>query len=706
MARRRIEVEIIGNSRSLERALGRSAGAVTTFGAKMRTVGAQATTAGRSMFRGLTLPVLGVAAASVKMNLDFEKSMTNIRALVGASDKQMNAYRDGVLELGKVVPQGPQELADALYFVTSSGFKGASALRILEASAKAAAAGLGDTEGVADLVTSAVNVYGEANLKAAAATDTLLATVREGKAEPAELAAAMGRVIAPAEAMGVSFQETGGAVAGLTLGGLDAAEAVTGLRGILSGLIKPTDQTRSLLEDAGTSIAEVRNQVQTKGLLPALQGLRDRFGDNKDALGELFPNVRALNAFLSLTGRNARKNADAMKEVTGATGDTNKAFATASEDASFRLRRAWSQIRVELIRAGAVIVPIVAGLADHVGDVLTWFNKLSPATKRMTVGLILVAAALGPLTLLFGALVTAIGVILSPIGLIIIAIAALAAGFVILYTHSATFRRIVGEAWIYIQAVAQRFVEWFKGEALPAIVNVITFLRALWARFGGTFVAIGRQFLSTLVSILRAYFGIVKNVVELFLAILRGDWGAAWNALKGIVRGVMELVIAIIRGFYGNIKAVISGIGGILLGFVGQFLGWGKDLGAAIIHGIIDAITGAAGSIGSALLDALPDPGGGVPFIPGIATGTRNFAGGLAVVGERGPELVNLPTGSDVYNARQTRRMMGAPAGDSMTGMRIAGRLDLDTGQLEGVVLGTIDLTDRKRRRRERMGAR
>jgi TP901 family phage tail tape measure protein len=672
----------------------------------MRSVGAEATAAGRSMFRGLTLPVLGVAAASVKLSLDFEKSMTNIRALVGASDKQMESYRDGVLELGKVVPQGPQELADALYFITSSGFKGASALSVLEASAKAAAAGLGDTAGVADLVTSAVNVYGESNLKASAATDTLLATVREGKAEPAELAAAFGRVLAPAEAMGVSFQEAGGAVAGLTLGGLDAAEAVTGLRGILSGLIKPTDQARDVLEQAGTSVDTIRKNVATKGLLPTLQSLRDRFGDNKDALGDLFPNVRALNAFLSLTGRNARKNADAMKEVTGATGDTNKAFGEASEDASFRLRRAWSQIRVELIEAGAVIVPIVAGLADNVGKVLDYFNQLSPSTKKLVVGIVGVLAALGPMVLLFGALATAVGVILSPIGLIIIAIAALAIGFVVLYTKSETFRRIVGEAWIYVQAIIARFVAWFKGTALPAIQNVVTFLRALWARFGGTFLAIGRQFLSTLVGIFRAYFQIVKSVVEFFLAILRGDWSAAWNALKGIVRGVFQLVIAIIKGFYGNIKAVVSGIGGILLGLVGDFLGWGKDLGLAIIHGIIDAISGAAGSIGSALLDALPDPGGGVPFIPGIATGVRNFGGGLAMVGERGPELVNLPPGSDVYNARQTRRMMGAPAGDTLTGMRIAGTLDLDTGQLEGVVLGTIGISDRRKSRRERMGAR
>jgi hypothetical protein len=38
----------------------------------------------------------------------------------------------------------------------------------------------------------------------------------------------------------------------------------------------------------------------------------------------------------------------------------------------------------------------------------------------------------------------------------------------------------------------------------------------------------------------------------------------------------------------------------------------------------------------------------GISNLPRFASGVENFAGGLALVGERGPELVNLPGGSDV----------------------------------------------------------
>jgi phage-related tail protein len=51
-------------------------------------------------------------------------------------------------------------------------------------------------------------------------------------------------------------------------------------------------------------------------------------------------------------------------------------------------------------------------------------------------------------------------------------------------------------------------------------------------------------------------------------------------------------------------------------------------------------ISGAIGNTGNAVGKALR--------IPGFAAGTSNFSGGMAIVGERGPELVNLPRGADV----------------------------------------------------------
>jgi hypothetical protein len=43
----------------------------------------------------------------------------------------------------------------------------------------------------------------------------------------------------------------------------------------------------------------------------------------------------------------------------------------------------------------------------------------------------------------------------------------------------------------------------------------------------------------------------------------------------------------------------------------------------------------------------------------GYAEGGRSLPGGLALVGERGPELVQLPGGANVFNSSDTRGMLG-----------------------------------------------
>ena len=41
------------------------------------------------------------------------------------------------------------------------------------------------------------------------------------------------------------------------------------------------------------------------------------------------------------------------------------------------------------------------------------------------------------------------------------------------------------------------------------------------------------------------------------------------------------------------------------------------------------------------------------------AAGSQNWRGGLTWVGETGPELVDLPQGSRIYNAQESRGMIG-----------------------------------------------
>jgi septal ring factor EnvC (AmiA/AmiB activator) len=66
----------------------------------------------------------------------------------------------------------------------------------------------------------------------------------------------------------------------------------------------------------------------------------------------------------------------------------------------------------------------------------------------------------------------------------------------------------------------------------------------------------------------------------------------------------------------------------------------------------------------NALKDQIGQPGGPATraewnHLPHLASGGRNLAGGLALVGENGPEIVGLPGGADVFSAGETGRMLG-----------------------------------------------
>jgi tape measure domain-containing protein len=65
--------------------------------------------------------------------------------------------------------------------------------------------------------------------------------------------------------------------------------------------------------------------------------------------------------------------------------------------------------------------------------------------------------------------------------------------------------------------------------------------------------------------------------------------------------------------------------------------------------------------------------------IPGFADGVRNFGGGMAIVGERGPELVNLPKGADVFSNEESRRVAGGQ-GITIETMNIKSGVDWEVG--------------------------
>lgn len=410
----KIEIDFSGVKRGVTAAVTQ----LSSFESASKRIGNNLKTIGDQLSVSVTAPLVAVGAAASKTSMEFESAMQQIVGLVGESQQQVNDWSKQLIAMGPEVSRGPKELADALYFVTSSGIESAQAIDVVRNSAKAAAAGLGETKVVADAVTSAMNAYRTSNLSSAEATAVLVATVREGKGEANQIAPALGRVIPVAAQLGVNFKQVGAAMAAMTLVGFDAAESATNLSGILSAFIKPSKQAADTLAKFGLSGEQVRKMLREDGLLATLTLLRDTIGQDDEALAAIFPNVRGFRGLLSLVGENAAQASKIFGELAATTeDDLNRAFEAAASTAKFKFDAAMSELNGSLIEFGnavlPVVIPVLQDVIRAVRDAAKWFGELDPGLQQAIVQMLALAAATGPVLSIGGRLVSLVGTLVG-----------------------------------------------------------------------------------------------------------------------------------------------------------------------------------------------------------------------------------------------------------------------------------------------------
>lgn len=367
-------------------------------------------TFGRTLTQYVTLPVTLLGIAAVKTFSDFEYELAKIEGLVGISGATVQEWGNQILEMASSFGKAPQELAEALYFITSSGFKSAEAMEVMKISAMTAAAGLGETKDIANIVTSAINAYGKANITAAQAADVLTVAVREGKGEPAELVKAFATVIPVAAKLGVNFDQVGGAIAAMTRYGIPAANASTYLRQTLFTLLKPTNQVKKGLAGIGLTAQEVRNSLRNDGLIDTLQMLQEKIGTNEEALGQIFPNIRAFMGVTSLLGANLQETIGVFNDTKNSLGATAAAFEIISQTTKFKFNAAMAEAKATLIKFGEaimeILLPTVISITGKIRDLGNWFTNLSKPTQELIIKVLGFTAAVGPLLLILNLLIT------------------------------------------------------------------------------------------------------------------------------------------------------------------------------------------------------------------------------------------------------------------------------------------------------------
>ena len=223
---------------------------------------------------------------------------------------------------------------------------------------------------------------------------------------------------------------------------------------------------------------------------------------------------------------------------------------------------------------------------------------------------------------------------MNPITLIIIAIVALIAIIVLLWTKCEWFRdgvmAIINAIWSVIQTVAT-----FIGNIFQTVFNVVSgVFNAIWSVVQTVFNFIW-TIVQNYVNFWITVWSTIFNVVSTVLTTIWNTIQSVFNFIWGIISGVINSIISAFRNVANIVKSVFTSVKNAISSLFKGVV----NIIKAPINGLIGLINGVIKGLNKIKLpDWVPAIGGkgiNIPLIPKLATGTNYVAGeGLAYLHE------------------------------------------------------------------------
>ena len=128
-------------------------------------------------------------------------------------------------------------------------------------------------------------------------------------------------------------------------------------------------------------------------------------------------------------------------------------------------------------------IPLVQSFAERIGVLVEWFGNLDPRTQKIILAVTGLAAALGPVLIVTGKIITAMKVLApvmaaltSPIGLVVLAVAGLVAAGIAVYNNWEKISDWLQRTWT---AIANLALDVFSGAKIAILEFVASALDAL-----------------------------------------------------------------------------------------------------------------------------------------------------------------------------------------------------------------------------------
>lgn len=480
---------------------------------------------GQSMSVGLTAPLTGFSALSVRAAGDFEASMNRVQAATGATQAEFDAMRQAARDMGKETQFSAIESADAIEVLAKNGLDTSQILGgALKASMLLAASAGTDIANAGDIATDVMLQFGKQAKDLIPVVDGINGTLLESKFNIDDYRLALAQAGGVAGGLGVSFDDFNAAIAGTSALFASGSDAGTSFKTFLTRLVPASGPAADAMKKLGLEF--FRADGSMKSMAEVSQELKEGLaGLSDEARNEALSTIFGTDALRTAIGL-AEQGADGIDRLKASIGDVS-----AEEQAAARMK-GWNG---ELKKLGNAIKELQiaigdSGLLEWASNAVRWLSqlvaKLSESNPELLKwGVIIggVAAALGPLLLGLGALAAGVPVVVAGLSAIVAAFAALSAPV---------------------------------SAALAVLAGAATLITANWDTVGPFFTALVTSIKDLFVGLAKTLAGIVNGDMPLMVSGIK----QAWTGLDTFFQTLWDGIVGVFTAAWDKIKPIVNSL--------------------------------------------------------------------------------------------------------------------------------------------------
>lgn len=553
-------------------------GNMENLGKSMQSVGSTMTATGKVMTATVTAPVVALGTAAVKTAADFDSQMSKVQAVSGATGKDMDALRSKAREMGAKTKFSATEAGQGFEYMAMAGWKTGDMLDGIEGIMNLAAASGENLGTTSDIVTDALTAFGLKAKDSGHFADVLAAASSNANTNVSMMGETFKYAAPIAGALGYSTEDTALAIGLMANSGIKASQAGTSLRTIMSKLTGEVKISGKALGDV--TIATANADGTMRPFSEILGDCREAFSkltdEEKVSAAEALVGKNAMSGFLALMNAGD----DDVNKLTKALGNCDGAAKdmadTMNDNLEGQLTILKSQLQELAISFGEILIPAVRNVVGILQNVVDWFNKLPQPMKEVITKVLAVVAAVGPLLIVGGKLVSGIGTLLTvgskigpaftaiktgatllggglkalwaimlanPITIVIAVIAALVAAFIYLWNNCEEFRQFWINLWEGIKQVASAAWQAITTALSTAWQAISTAAQTVWNAIKQFFVGLWEG---------------IKTVFTTALTAIQTGLSTAWTAITTAASTAWNGIKTFLSTTWDNIKTKAS----------------------------------------------------------------------------------------------------------------------------------------------------